>query len=326
MNSMQSKILRWFSAATAVAMLAGCSSGGAPTVDNPVTHGAPGVRLHRSRFGQRRRAGLPHQPVGEHQGQQPLRLLPRRRRPDADVRAQRRREPRLPAANTVVNLTQPDQSRMVAKVAGGHNCWLQSPSACGDTLTVWIRNWAGASATGGTQIQLQAPTIKEVGGSKSFPAISAAFGASCSVCAGAQPGHGELRALPLLERGRRSSSRSSRMRTSTRPTRPSSRRSISTTRRSRASSCACATSSTTAGATRVARPTRRPCSTRSTRSPTAFRSRTSIRGCSSPRGSRCTTARSPPAATASKRPRSPSTSSRPAWATSPTTPAVTSRR
>ena len=33
------------------------------------------------------------------------------------------------AANTVVNLTQPDQSRMVTKVAGGHNCWLQS--ACG---------------------------------------------------------------------------------------------------------------------------------------------------------------------------------------------------
>ncbi len=67
---------------------------------------------------------------------------------------------------------------MVIKVAGGHNCWLQSPSACGDTLTVWIRNWAGASATGGTQIQLQAPAIKEVGGSKSFPASSAAFGSS----------------------------------------------------------------------------------------------------------------------------------------------------
>src|SRR6185503_1706871 len=43
---------------------------------------------------------------------------------------------------------------------------------------VWIRNWAGASASGGTQIQLQAPTIKEVGGSKSFPASSAAFASS----------------------------------------------------------------------------------------------------------------------------------------------------
>jgi hypothetical protein len=55
---------------------------------------------------------------------------------------------------------------------------LQSPAACGDTLTVWIRNWAGSSATGGTTIQLQAPAIREVGGSKSFPATSAAFGAS----------------------------------------------------------------------------------------------------------------------------------------------------
>ncbi|MEP7246892.1 MAG: LamG domain-containing protein, partial [Gammaproteobacteria bacterium] len=79
------------------------------------------------------------------------------------------------AANTVVNLTQPDQSRMVLKVGGGHNCWLASASACADTLTVWIRNWAGASATGGTQIQLQAPVIKDVGQSKSFPDSPAAF-------------------------------------------------------------------------------------------------------------------------------------------------------
>jgi hypothetical protein len=63
-------------------------------------------------------------------------------------------------------------------VAGGHNCWLQSPAACADTLTVWIRNWAGSTATGGTQIQLQAPVIREVGGSKNFPATSAAFASS----------------------------------------------------------------------------------------------------------------------------------------------------
>jgi hypothetical protein len=51
-------------------------------------------------------------------------------------------------ANGVVNLTQPDQSRMVLKVAGGHNCWLSSNSACGDILTTWIRNWA--SEVGGS--------------------------------------------------------------------------------------------------------------------------------------------------------------------------------
>ena len=79
------------------------------------------------------------------------------------------------AANTVVDLTNPSQSEMVLKVAGGHNCWLASPQACGATLTVWIQNWAGASAVGGTQIQLQAPPIQSVGPSKTFPASSAAF-------------------------------------------------------------------------------------------------------------------------------------------------------
>jgi cytochrome c553 len=81
------------------------------------------------------------------------------------------------AANTVVKLTQPSQSEMVLKVAGGHNCWLASPAACGDTLTVWIQNWAGANAVGGTQIQLVAPPSQSVGPSKTFPASSASFAA-----------------------------------------------------------------------------------------------------------------------------------------------------
>jgi hypothetical protein len=38
----------------------------------------------------------------------------------------------------VVNLAQPDQSRMVLKVAGGHNCWLSSAQSCADILTTWI--------------------------------------------------------------------------------------------------------------------------------------------------------------------------------------------
>jgi hypothetical protein len=78
-------------------------------------------------------------------------------------------------ANTVVNLTQPDQSRMVLKVGGGHNCWLASNSACADILTTWIRNWAGSVAGGGTQIQLTAPADITVGSSKAFPADSTAF-------------------------------------------------------------------------------------------------------------------------------------------------------
>jgi len=78
-------------------------------------------------------------------------------------------------ANTVVNLTDPALSRIVVKVGGGHNCWLADPSACATILTQWITNWAGASAGGGTQIQLTAPVIKEVGGSKNFPADPTAF-------------------------------------------------------------------------------------------------------------------------------------------------------
>ena len=37
------------------------------------------------------------------------------------------------AALPLVNLTQPDQSTMVQKVGGGHNCWLADPSACAST-------------------------------------------------------------------------------------------------------------------------------------------------------------------------------------------------
>ena len=78
----------------------------------------------------------------------------------------------------VVNLPQPDQSRMVIKVAGGHNCWAPTPQVCADILTTWIKNWAGGVVAGGTQIQLQAPTIKDVGSTKTFPAMATDNGAA----------------------------------------------------------------------------------------------------------------------------------------------------
>lgn len=178
MKAMQSKLVHWFAAAVAVAALAGCSSGGAPTVENPVTELPPvsdytgpasangDVQAFRIELWEKikgnNRCGACHGAGG----QTPMFA----RNDDVNLAYQ--------AASTVANLTQPDQSRMVEKVAGGHNCWLASAAACGDTLTVWIRNWAGANATGGTEIQLQAPTIKEVGGSKSFPASSASFASS----------------------------------------------------------------------------------------------------------------------------------------------------
>ncbi len=79
-------------------------------------------------------------------------------------------------ANTLVNLTTPADSRMVVKVSGGHNCWLQSSSACGEVLTAYITAWAGGSVGGpAKQIQLVAPPLKDAGASKSFPADASLF-------------------------------------------------------------------------------------------------------------------------------------------------------
>jgi len=93
-------------------------------------------------------------------------------------------------ANTVVNLGQPSSSRIVVKVTGGHNCWLADPSACGQILTTWISNWAGAAGAGTSQVQLVAPPVQSVGQSKNFPGSSADFQATvypllsqyCSKC------------------------------------------------------------------------------------------------------------------------------------------------
>lgn len=79
------------------------------------------------------------------------------------------------AANTIVNLGDPALSQIVTKVGGGHNCWLAADTACADTLTSYIENWAGGSASSQTQIVLRAPTIKDPGQTKAFPASSAGF-------------------------------------------------------------------------------------------------------------------------------------------------------
>jgi len=75
------------------------------------------------------------------------------------------------AANGIVTLVTPQDSTMVTKVSGGHNCWLASDAACADILTTWITNWAGALASGGgREIQLEPPVLREPGQSKNFPA------------------------------------------------------------------------------------------------------------------------------------------------------------
>ena len=93
-------------------------------------------------------------------------------------------------ANGIADLANPASSRMVTKVAGGHNCWLDSDSACGDVITAYITAWAGGLAGSGNVIELVAPTLRDPGDSKSFPVDSGLFAstvhplltAHCATC------------------------------------------------------------------------------------------------------------------------------------------------
>jgi hypothetical protein len=75
------------------------------------------------------------------------------------------------AANGVVTLPTPQDSTMVVKVGGGHNCWLSNDAACSDILTTWIGNWAGSTlSTAARKIELEPPVLRDPGQSKNFPA------------------------------------------------------------------------------------------------------------------------------------------------------------
>lgn len=78
-------------------------------------------------------------------------------------------------ATGIVNLADPPASRMVTKVAGGHNCWLGSDSACGDVITAYIEAWAGGIGGNGNIVELKAPVLRDPGTSKNFPDDSGLF-------------------------------------------------------------------------------------------------------------------------------------------------------
>ncbi|HHM04362.1 MAG TPA: LamG domain-containing protein [Gammaproteobacteria bacterium] len=80
-------------------------------------------------------------------------------------------------AMKIVNLSDPGTSLMVTKVAGGHNCWLDSSSACGAVLTAYLEAWSGTSgsAAASRTIELKAPALKDAGASKTWPADASAF-------------------------------------------------------------------------------------------------------------------------------------------------------
>ena len=169
------RVARLGSVLFAVALLAACSNGGVPTQENQVIQSAPvadytgpapanaDIQAFKLSLWDNIKANNRCGSCHNAGGQPPMFA----RNDDVNLAYQ--------AANTVANLAQPDQSRLVTKVASGHNCWLTSPAACGDIMTTWIRNWAGATAGGGNVIALQAPAIKEVGASRTFPADSALF-------------------------------------------------------------------------------------------------------------------------------------------------------
>lgn len=69
----------------------------------------------------------------------------------------------------LVNLSTPALSRLVTKVASGHNCWLDSDQACDETMTRWISLWADDQISIANTVELTAPIIKDVGASRSFP-------------------------------------------------------------------------------------------------------------------------------------------------------------
>jgi hypothetical protein len=109
------------------------------------------------------------------------------------------------AANTVINLTEPAESRLVERVGDAHNCWLSDNQACADIMTTWIEGWAGAAATGGRQIVLEAPVSVDPGSSKNYANASEANFASLvhapiltTYCAGCHSSQGATAQQPYF--------------------------------------------------------------------------------------------------------------------------------
>jgi len=79
------------------------------------------------------------------------------------------------ASGPLVNFTNPAQSELVLKVGSGHNCFLTSVQVCASTMTTWITNWIGGTASAALGVVLTAPPDQGVGGGKLFPADSSQF-------------------------------------------------------------------------------------------------------------------------------------------------------
>lgn len=77
------------------------------------------------------------------------------------------------ATTPLINRAAPQQSALVTKVAGGHQCWVGSDSACAQILTAWITRWVhSADGTGAdsTTIVLEKPDTFAIASTKVLPA------------------------------------------------------------------------------------------------------------------------------------------------------------
>lgn len=104
----------------------------------------------------------------------------------------------MDAALGVINTDSVSESVLIQKVAGGHNCWETSTSACADILIRYVNAWLGDSAGSANTIELRSPTIKDPGSSKNFPSDPGNFTALhnelttyCSNC------HSDTAAIPI---------------------------------------------------------------------------------------------------------------------------------
>ena len=175
--SASARVLKRLSALALVTVVAACSAGGPPTAVNQPTsssgatansyNGPAASNADVQAFKinlwenvrQSNRCGACH-----HEGGQSPQFA---RSDDVNLAYQ--------AVGPLVNFTQPDQSELVLKVGGGHNCWVADPKACADTMLTWIKAWIGAGSASTTGVQLQAPPSQTVGAGKQFPADSTAF-------------------------------------------------------------------------------------------------------------------------------------------------------
>ncbi|MFZ5724320.1 MAG: LamG-like jellyroll fold domain-containing protein [Pseudomonadota bacterium] len=81
------------------------------------------------------------------------------------------------AANTVADLVDPEDSRLVERVDNGHHCWSDDTDICAEVMTTYIRNWAQATVGGpASEVVLTAPPEHIPGATKNFPPDSTLFG------------------------------------------------------------------------------------------------------------------------------------------------------